>query len=95
MSKVKATPFDVTKYMDDDAFVAEYIAAAFEGGDVAHIAKALGQVARARGMAETAQKAGLGRESLYKALSGERKPELETVLKVLHAFGLQLTTKAA
>ena len=59
-------------------------------GDAAFIAKALGDIARAKGMAQVAKDAGLSRESLYKALSGERSPDFDTILKVIRALGLKL-----
>jgi len=64
-------------------------------GDAAFIAKALGDIARAKGMTQVARDAGLSRESLYKALSGERTPAFETILKVVAALGLQLHARAA
>lgn len=60
------------------------------GGDAAFIAKALGDIARAKGMAQVARDSGLSRESLYKALSGERSPSFDTILKVVHSLGLRL-----
>jgi len=72
--------------------MAAYLEATLEAanGDAAFIAKALGAIARAKGMTQVARDAGLSRESLYKALSGERTPAFETILKVLAALGLQL-----
>jgi len=64
-------------------------------GDAAFIAKALGDIARAKGMSQVARDAGLSRESLYKALSGERSPAFDTILKVISALGLKLHTEAA
>jgi len=64
-------------------------------GDAAFIAKALGDIARARGMTQVARDAGLSRESLYKALSGERSPDFETILKVIRALGLALHAEVA
>jgi len=63
-------------------------------GDAAFIAKALGDIARAKGMARVARDAGLSRESLYKALSGDRSPSFDTILKVVEALGLSLHAKA-
>jgi len=63
-------------------------------GDAAFIAKALGDIARAKGMARVARDAGLSRESLYKALSGDRSPSFDTILKVVEALGLSLRAKA-
>lgn len=76
--------------------MAAYLDACLEeaNGDAAFIAKALGDIARAKGMADVARNAGLSRESLYKALSGERSPSLATVLKVIQALGLELHAEA-
>jgi probable addiction module antidote protein len=71
-----------------------YLEAAFEGGDAALIAAALGDIARARGMTEVAREAGLGRESLYKTLSIDGNPHLDTILKVMRALGLRLHARA-
>jgi probable addiction module antidote protein len=76
--------------------MAAYLEASFEeaNGDAAFIAKALGDIARAKGMAKVARDAGLSRESLYKALSGDRSPGFDTILKVIEALGLRLHAKA-
>lgn len=74
--------------------MAAYLEAAFEEGDPALVTAALGDIARAKGMTEVARDSGLGRESLYKALSPEGHPEFATVLKVIHALGLKLHAKA-
>lgn len=76
--------------------MAAYLEACLEeaGGDAAFIAKALGDIARARGMAKVARDAGLSRESLYKALSGERSPGFDTILRVVKALGLKLHAEA-
>ena len=74
--------------------MAAYLAAALGGGDAGLIAAALGDIARAQGMTEIARKTGLGRESLYKALSPDGNPALGTVLKVVSALGLKLNAKA-
>jgi probable addiction module antidote protein len=76
--------------------MAAYLEACFEEahGDAAFIAKALGDIARAKGMSQVARDAGLSRESLYKALSGERTPSFDTILKVIEALGLELHAKA-
>jgi probable addiction module antidote protein len=89
-SKVKTVPWDAADYLKTDVDVANYLEAAFEDGDPAVVAAALGDVARAKGMSQIAQTAGLGRESLYKALSAEGNPEFATVLKVIRALGLKL-----
>jgi probable addiction module antidote protein len=76
--------------------MAAYLEASFEeaGGDAAFIAKALGDIARAKGMTEISRETGLSRESLYKALSGDRSPGFDTVLKVIDALGLELHAEA-
>jgi|ERR1700687_5736446 probable addiction module antidote protein len=89
-SKIKTTPWDAAAYLKSDADIAHYLEAAFEDGDPSLMAAALGDVARAKGMTQIAQAAGLGRESLYKALSKEGNPEFATVLKVMHALGFKL-----
>jgi probable addiction module antidote protein len=89
---IKTAPFDVADYLDNPKVIAHYIREAFETGDIKLITRALGAVARARGMATVANRAGLSRENLYRAL-GEKKanPEFVTVLKVIDALDLQLT----
>jgi probable addiction module antidote protein len=84
--------YDVANHLRNEEEMRLYIEAAFEeaGDDAAFIARALGDVARARGMTQIARDAGLSRESLYKALSGERNPDFSTMLKVLRALGLRL-----
>src|SRR5215831_10655565 len=87
----KTKPFDPVDYLRTDEALAEYVSAALETGDPAFIADSLGIVARAQGMAKVARQAGLGRESLYKALSADGHPEFATVLKVMQALGLRRT----
>ncbi|PMS20920.1 putative addiction module antidote protein [Trinickia dabaoshanensis] len=84
--------YDVADHLRNEEEMRLYIEAAFQeaGDDAAFIARALGDVARARGMTQIARDAGLSRESLYKALSGERSPDFSTMLKVLRALGLRL-----
>ena len=91
----KTTPFDSATYLENDESVHAYMEDALESNDPAVIAHALGVVARARGMAQIAQQAGLSRESLYKALSAEGNPEFGTVLRVMQALGLKLSVAAA
>jgi probable addiction module antidote protein len=88
---LETTPFDPAEYLDNDEAVAVYLTDALETGDAAFIADALGVVARAKGMKQIAEDAGLSRESLYRALSGKGNPEFGTVLKVVAALGLRLT----
>ncbi len=91
MDKEHYTTWDSAAYLTDDEVVIEYLKAALEENDPAFFMKAVGNVARARGMTAIAQETQLGRPSLYKALSGERDPRIGTVMKVLAAFGIQLT----
>jgi probable addiction module antidote protein len=88
-------PFDAARYLTDDAAIAEYMAAVLETDDLDLLLLALNDVARARGMAQVAKDAGLGRESLYKALAPGAKPRFDTVLKVARALGVKLTARAA
>jgi probable addiction module antidote protein len=91
----KTTPFDPAAYLDDKAAVAAYLEDIMTSNDPQLIAKAIGDVARARGMTQIAKDSGMSRESLYKALSGDGNPELATMLRVLTALGLQLTVTPA
>lgn len=90
MGKTKTIPWDSAKLLKTEEDIAHYLEAVFEDGDPALITHALGVIARAKGMAKVAQSAGLGRESLYKALSPDGNPEFATVLKVMRALGLKL-----
>jgi probable addiction module antidote protein len=90
MSKTKTTRWDSAEHLKTDEDIANYLEAVFEDGEPALIAHALGVVARAKGMSQIAHAAGLGRESLYKALSPGGNPEFATVLKVMRALGLKL-----
>jgi probable addiction module antidote protein len=94
-TQVKLTPFDAARYLTDDASVAEYMTVILETGDPDLLLLALADVARARGMAQVAKDAGLGRESLYKALAPGAKPRYDTIMRVMRALGVQLTAKAA
>lgn len=91
MSQVELRRWDSAEHLKSEEDIALYIDACFEeaGDDAAFIARALGTVARARGMSQLARETGLGRESLYKALSGEGNPSFATILKVMQALGLQ------
>jgi len=93
MSKAKLVPFDAARYLTDDEAIAEYMNAVLEAEDFDLLLLALGDVARARGMAQVAKDAGLGRESLYKALTPGSKPRFDTVLKVARALGVRLTAQ--
>ena len=87
--------YDVAEHLRTTEEMAAYLEASIEesDGDAAFVAKALGDIARAKGMAALARETGLGRESLYKALSEEGNPQLSTVLKVAKALGLQFGVK--
>ncbi len=86
---VETQPWDVVDHLTTEEDMIAYLDAAFEDGDAALIVAALGDIARAKGMTQVAREAGLGRESLYKALSPTGNPEFATVLKVLNALGLR------
>ncbi|MDR1423724.1 MAG: putative addiction module antidote protein [Azoarcus sp.] len=89
---LKLRRWDSAEHLDNEEAIRLYVEACFEeaGDDAAFIAKALGNVARARGMTVLAKETGMGRESLYKALSGEGNPSFGTVLKVARALGFKL-----
>src|SRR5471032_2225587 len=89
-SKVKTQRWDVAEHLNSEEEIVAYLEAALEDGDPTLVAAALGDIARARGMAEIARESGLGRESLYKALSPDGNPEFGTILKVVRALGLKL-----
>lgn len=91
--KKKLLAFDAARYLTDDAAIAEYMTAVLETGDADLLLLALGDVARARGMAQVARDAGLGRESLYKALAPGAKPRFDTVVKVARALGVRLSAQ--
>ncbi|PZA09519.1 putative addiction module antidote protein [Rhodopseudomonas palustris] len=90
---VSTTPFDAADYLDSPEMIADYLTEAFESEDPALITKAIGAVARAKGMSGVAEETGLSRENLYRALGGDAKPEFATVLKVLHALGISLVAQ--
>lgn len=92
-SKIKLLPFDAARYLTDDKAVAEYMTAVLETDDPDLLLAALGDVARAKGMSQVAKDAGLGRESLYKALAPGAKPRFDTVLKVARALGVKLSAQ--
>ena len=93
--KTTTTRYDVAEYLRTPEEMAAYLEACIEeaDGDAAFIAKALGDIARAQGMTQVARDSGLSRESLYKALSGERSPSFDTLLKVVTALGLKLSAR--
>ena len=92
---LETTAFDAAEFLDSEKAVSAYLTEALETADPAFIADALGVVARAKGMKQIAEDAGLSRESLYRALSGKGNPEFGTVLKVISALGLRLSAAPA
>ena len=96
MTKTITTPYDVAEHLRTPEEMAAYLEACLEeaNGDAAFVAKALGDIARAKGMSQVARDANLSRESLCKALSGERVPTFDTILKVIGALGLKLHAEA-
>lgn len=92
MAKIKLSRWDSAAHLKTDEDIVAYLDACLEeaGDDAAFIAHALGVIARAKGMTQLAKDTGLGRESLYKALSGEGNPSFATILKVMGALGVRL-----
>ena len=95
--RTTTTRYDVAEHLRTPQEMAAYLEACLEeaGDDAAFVAKALGDIARAKGMTQVARDTGLSRESLYKALSGERTPGFDTVLRVVRALGLELRATVA
>jgi len=93
---IKLKKWDTVEYLKTEEDMAMYLQACMDeaGDDAAFIAAALGDIARARGMTQLAKETGLGRESLYKALSGEGNPSFGTILKVMRALGITLQAQA-
>ena len=90
MAKTRTRRWDAADALKNDEDVVAYLEAALEDGEPGVVAAALGDIARSKGMTQVARNAGLGRESLYKALSAEGNPELDTVLRVVRALGIRL-----
>ena len=97
MTNTKAPPkifaFDAARFLNDDEAIAEYMTAVLEANDPDLLLVALSDVARAKGMAQVAKDAGLGRESRYKALAPGAKPRFETIMKVARALGVKFTAQ--
>ena len=91
---LKTTRWDSAEHLRTEEDIAAYLDAVLEENDPALVTHALGVIARAKGMSQIARETGLGRESLYKALSSEGHPEFATILKVIKALGLQLHASA-
>jgi probable addiction module antidote protein len=91
MAKTRFAPFNAAEYLDNEAVIAEYLAAALEDSDPEAFMMAVSNVAKARGIAKIARDSGLGRESLYKALAPGAKPRFETVRRLVDALGVRWT----
>lgn len=85
--------FDMAEHLDSDQAIAEYLTIVLEENDPAEFAHALGTIARAKGMTEVARASGLTREALYKALRPTSQPRFDTIMKVVHAMGLQISVQ--
>ncbi len=92
--KTKTAPYDSAEYLNSIEAINAYMKEAMKTADPAFIVRAIGAIARARGMSQIAKKAGLSRESLYKALSAEGNPEFSTIIRVMHALGLKFSVTA-
>ena len=95
LAMAKFKPFDISAHLDNDEVIAEFLTAALEDPNPDVFLSAVGKVAKARGMSAIAENTGLGRESLYKALSPGAKPRYETILKVLQSLGVKISVTAA
>jgi probable addiction module antidote protein len=91
---IKTKVWDAAEHLTSREAMVSYLGAALEDGDPSVIAAALGDIAKAKGMADVARKAGVSRESLYRSLSANGNPELGTFVKIVNSFGLQLSIKA-
>ena len=90
----KLKEFAITRHLDTEESMAEYLSQVLEDGDSDELIRALGHIAKAKGMAQVANASGLGRESLYKALSEGSQPRFETITKVIQALGLKMSIHA-
>jgi probable addiction module antidote protein len=90
---VKVSKFDVVDYLDNEALMAEYLAAAMEDPNPDVFLAALSDVAKARGIAQLAKDTGLGRESIYKSIAPGAKPRFDTIMKITKALGVPLSVK--
>lgn len=95
MSRLKTKPFDPAVHLDSEETIAAYLEAAAEGGDAAHFASALGDVARARNMSAIARETGVTRQGLIKALAADGNPSLGMAMRVLSSLGLEMTVRPA
>ncbi len=92
--KSELNTFDIAEYLDSKEMIAEYLSQVLAEGNMDELLLAIGDIARAKGMTQIAKETGLGRESLYKTLSVNSKPKFETIVKVLHSFGVTLQVRA-
>lgn len=90
---IEVREFDASRYLDSEETIAEYLAVSVEDPNPAVFLRALGNVARARGMAQLAKDTGLGRESLYKVFTPGKKPQFATILKIMRALGVKLDVR--
>ena len=93
MNKMATTKFEIADYLESNEMIAEYLNTVLEEGNSADLTVAIGHVAKAIGMSKIAEKTGMSRPSLYKALSNGAKPQFETIMKVLKAIGGQINIK--
>jgi probable addiction module antidote protein len=91
----KLTTFDLSDYLDSEEAIAEYLSQVIADGDTDELLRALGYIAKAKGMAEVARAAGVGRESLYKTLQPGNKPRFDTIVKLCAAVGVRLAVQPA
>jgi len=94
MKTANTRRFDMANYLATDQDMAMYLDMVLEDGDAAELAAALGHIARAKGMTQLAEDTGLSRESLYKALSGQRTPSADTLMRVIRGLGFRLSIQA-
>jgi len=87
---IKTSAFDVSEILDNEEMIAEYLSSVIEENDTGLLLKAIGHIAKARGMSKIASDSGLGRESLYKALDEKAQPRFDTVMKVLSAMKVKM-----
>ncbi len=88
------TDFDISKYLDNNEIIAEYLTQVIEEGDMDELFNAIGNIAKAKGITQISKDTGLGRESLYKTFKKGSKPRFDTVMKVLNSLGIQLKVVA-
>ncbi|RMH21422.1 MAG: putative addiction module antidote protein [Gammaproteobacteria bacterium] len=93
MSNAKTSLWDASEHLDTPEAINEYLTAALEEGDTDLLIAALGDIARAKGMTQLAKKTGLGRESLYKALTPGAKPRFDTIMRVMRGLGIHLAAQ--